>query len=450
MNQPFDASFEDFFDAQFDSRYQSLIAAGKTAAQAKNWREAIAQFSAAIDYSPRLAEGYYRRGLAQFDSGNAQLAAFDYGKALELLPDYADALYGQALARLVLGHLVGAIADLTRLNELEPKNAAAFELHGTVLRKQGKNQMAVHQFRKAAELYLERRSPEDVKRCLAQINKLKPKDYVVPNTQVKANTPAPLANPEQFYGLCLERAEKGDVKGALAELDWAMRVDGQDGAALTCRGMVKLKLEDWMGAIADFNSALLGNPDDIMAIRNRARAKLLGGDFLGAETDLERAAMKNPDDPFVFAIRGEIAQAKGDYLGAIAAYGEAIDRDDQKPKFYLARAQAYARIEELKRALEDYQRAATFYSETEQWEEYRNTLEAMKKLQSSVPTGARMATSENTPAENPLKQRLRYLVGGQWAIAERLIEQAKAHWPGMPEDWYIEKVLYDLERDRPN
>ena len=400
-----------------DQQYDALIDAGKAAAQDKNWEEAIAQFSAAIDYSPLLAEGDYRRGVAQFDSGNSQLAAFDYGKALERFADYPEALYGRALVRVVLGHLVGAIADLTRLIEISPTHAAAHELQGTVLRKQGKREMAVNSFRKAAELYLDGRSPEDVKRCLAQMEKLKPRGVAAAKSTVEPEKPAPLANPEQFYGLCLERAEKGDVKGALAELDWAMELDGQDGAALTCRGMVKLKLEDWMGAIADFNAALAVNPDDMAAVRNRARAKLLGGDFGGAETDLERAATADPEDPFVFAIRGEIAQAKGDYLGAIAAYGEAIERDDQKPKFFLARAQAYARIEELKRALEDYQRAATFYSETEQWDEYRKTLEAMKKLQSSVPTGAQTATSENTPAENPLKQRLRYLVGGQWALA---------------------------------
>ncbi len=437
-----------------DQHYNALIAAGKAAAQAKNWDAAIAQFSAAIDYSPLLAEGYYRRGLAQFDAGKAQLAAFDYGKALDRYADYPEALYGRALVRVVLGHLVGAIADLTRLIEISPDHAAAHELQGTVLRKQGKTEMAVNSFRKAAELYLNQRSPKDVKRCLAQVEKLKPRTSTATTaTTAAANVnpqkPAPLANPEQFYGQCLERAEKGDIKGALAELDWAMQLDGQDGAALTCRGMVKLKLDDWMGAIADFNGALQVNPEDMAAVRNRARAKLLGGDFGGAETDLERAATKNPDDPFVFAIRGEIAQAKGDYLGAIAAYGEAIQRDDQKPKFYLARAQAYARIEELKRALEDYQKAATYYSETEQWDDYRKTLDAMKKLQSSVPTGAQTATDESTPAENPLKQRLRYLVGGQWALAERLIDQAKAQWPGMPEDWYIEKVLYDLERDRP-
>ncbi|MGD1938247.1 MAG: tetratricopeptide repeat protein [Cyanophyceae cyanobacterium] len=431
-----------------DQQYDALIAAGKEAAKNKNWTEAIAQFSAAIDLCPNLAEGYYHRGLAQFDAGQSQLAAFDYGKALELLPDYPEALYGRALVRVVLGHLVGAIADLTRLIEISPDHAAAHELQGTVLRKQGKRELAINSFRKAAELYLDRRLPEDVKRCLAQIEKLKPRTEGTAPT-AKAENPAPLANPEQFYGQCLERAEKGDAKGAMAELDWAMQLDGQDGAALTCRGIVKLKLEDWMGAIADFNAALQINPEDMAAVRNRARAKLLGGDFGGAQTDLERAAQTNPDDPFVFAIRGEIAQAKGDYLGAIKFYGEAIERDDQKPKFYLARAQGYARIEELKRALEDYQHAATFYSENDQWDEYRKTLEAMKKLQSSVPTSAQTASADNTPAKNPLKQRLRYLVGGQWALAERLIDQAKDHWPGMPEDWYIEKVLYDLERDRP-
>lgn len=47
-----------------------------------------------------------------------------------------------------------------------------------------------------------------------------------------------------------------------------------------------------------------------------------------------------------------------------------------------------------------------------------------------------------------LRQRLLRLVGGYWEIAQRLIDQAKRYYPGMSEEWYMEKVIDDLERDR--
>ncbi|MEA5600783.1 ABC transporter permease [Nostoc sp. UHCC 0252] len=45
-----------------------------------------------------------------------------------------------------------------------------------------------------------------------------------------------------------------------------------------------------------------------------------------------------------------------------------------------------------------------------------------------------------------LKNRLIAKLSGDTAEVERLIEQAKETYPGMPENWYCERVLDDLER----
>lgn len=51
-------------------------------------------------------------------------------------------------------------------------------------------------------------------------------------------------------------------------------------------------------------------------------------------------------------------------------------------------------------------------------------------------------------SHNRMKSRLISLLGGDAAAADRLIEQAKQNYPGMPEDWYWERTIADLERDR--
>jgi hypothetical protein len=51
-------------------------------------------------------------------------------------------------------------------------------------------------------------------------------------------------------------------------------------------------------------------------------------------------------------------------------------------------------------------------------------------------------------SDSYLKNRLIAKLSGDTAAAERLIEQAKETYPGMPENWYCERVLDDLERDR--
>ena len=68
------------------------------------------------------------------------------------------------------------------------------------------------------------------------------------------------------------------------------------------------------------------------------------------------------------------------------------------------------------------------------------------------PLQALNPTIPNQPDEevtgNYLKNRLIARLSGDVAAAERLIEQAKQNVPGMPENWYCEKVLNELDQDQ--
>jgi len=70
--------------------------------------------------------------------------------------------------------------------------------------------------------------------------------------------------------------------------------------------------------------------------------------------------------------------------------------------------------------------------------------EPLQVLNPSIP---------NQPDEevtgNYLKNRLIARLSGDVAAAERLIEQAKQNVPGMPENWYCEKVLNELDQEQP-
>lgn len=50
-------------------------------------------------------------------------------------------------------------------------------------------------------------------------------------------------------------------------------------------------------------------------------------------------------------------------------------------------------------------------------------------------------------ARDTRKQLLR-LVGGNAAVAQRLVSDLQARNPGRPEQWCWEKAIYDIERDR--
>ena len=74
------------------------------------------------------------------------------------------------------------------------------------------------------------------------------------------------------------------------------------------------------------------------------------------------------------------------------------------------------------------------------WQLRREPLQAIKP---SIPNQV-----DEEVTGNYLKNRLIARLSGDVAAAERLIEQAKQNVPGMPENWYCEKVLNELDQDQ--
>jgi hypothetical protein len=55
----------------------------------------------------------------------------------------------------------------------------------------------------------------------------------------------------------------------------------------------------------------------------------------------------------------------------------------------------------------------------------------------------------SSPKANPqLQSQLLNMVGGNREIAHRLVNFARANKPGQSENWYLEKAIEDLVRDR--
>ncbi len=74
----------------------------------------------------------------------------------------------------------------------------------------------------------------------------------------------------------------------------------------------------------------------------------------------------------------------------------------------------------------------------------RNALGAHNQLS----LGGRWATAGNKQVSPQVRHKLRLLLGNHQPTVDRLVDQARWKNPGESEQWYWEKVLYDLERDR--
>ena len=67
-----------------------------------------------------------------------------------------------------------------------------------------------------------------------------------------------------------------------------------------------------------------------------------------------------------------------------------------------------------------------------------------RRLPLNLPTGF---PRQGRP-DRQLEHRLMQLLRGDRTAAQRLLDRAREQNPGRPENWYWEKVIYDLERDR--
>jgi tetratricopeptide (TPR) repeat protein len=273
---------------------------------------------------------------------------------------------------------------------------------------------------------------------LESIKQLQPKPQITPVTSTLIK-PLTITSEGDYFKQLIQKAENGHIREALDSLSWALQVDSEDGKAYCCRGIIRCKQENYREAIADFNQAIKFKFQDAIVYRNRGKARLQIGDNQGAIADFNQALTIEPEETengMTYIARGNAYRSAGNHLEAITDYNKALEINPND-------AHAYSHIEEMKLAINDYQKAASIFCEQEDWQNYQTVLDSLKKI--TVPN-----QEEKQSRSKILQQRLLRLVGGYWGMAERLIQEAQYNYPGMSDDWYLEKVIYDIEQERGN
>jgi tetratricopeptide (TPR) repeat protein len=345
----------------------------------QDYRGAIDFFSQAIALDPYNVEALYRRGLAYVKIGNFHGAVFDYSDALKIDNNRLELYYARAFVRLQLQNFSGALTDIEAAIVLNFNYAPSYQMRGVIQQKLAQRQLAISSFKKAAKLYLIAKDKENCRICLEKIEQLQPKPLSLTNTN-----PSPdrtISKTPEFYSQILQRAEKGDIMGAIADLDWAIATDDKDARAYCCRGIIKAKQGDIRAAIADLNIAIQFNDRDLIAYRNRGRMRHQIKDFIGAQGDLDRAVELDEREILNYIERGKLRTAMGNYEDAIADFSHAIEIDIKSSEAYLHRAHAYSHQEEMAKAIADYQTAISQYSNKADWRNYELALASLQKFQ---------------------------------------------------------------------
>jgi tetratricopeptide (TPR) repeat protein len=299
-----------------------------------------------IDIGPKPddAEGFLDRAGARGFNGDMNGAIADLSRAIDLDPKSKLAVYRRGAFKLQKGDYDGAIADLSRAIELSPNTADYYSDRGLAKLRKCDNDGAIVDFTRAIEL--------DPKNAIAYRNR------------------------------ALAKNIKGDADGALADYNRAIDLDPKNASAFNSRGVIKKSKGDLDGAIADFTKAIELNDKLTIAYKNRGEAKQAKGDAAGANEDLKRAGELDPrlrDEESSadhvdrstakgkekesaasvedFFNRAGVKKAAGDLDGAIADYDRAIQLDPKDAAIYNNRGLAKQEKGDLDAAIVDFNRA---------------------------------------------------------------------------------------------
>jgi tetratricopeptide (TPR) repeat protein len=194
-----------------------------------------------------------------------------------------------------------------------------------------------------------------------------------------------------YYYSGVNREDRGDWAGALADYTKAIELNPNYAFAYNNRGVVKKTNGDLTGALADENKAIELDPNIVEAWYNRGFVKRVKGDLEGALADETRAIELKPDfaqawynrglvkhargelgdalADFTKAIGlkanfaqawygcGAVKQAQGDPNGALVAYTKAIELDPKRAAVYHSRGCLHYDNHEFADALADFQKA---------------------------------------------------------------------------------------------
>lgn len=333
-----------------------------------------------------MHEAFYQQGMAQAEAGAWQPALQLFDQALQHCPDWSDAYYQRGRMHFKLNQFEAAIADYTR---------------------------------------------------------------------------ALLADPTSFnaiYARAFAQLSTGNLEVAVADLKDAIRLQPGASTAYHLLGTIRQKQGQIDKAIASYKKAgeLYLDQQDIESCRRCL--DLIRRLQSSAPTSANLPTLPSPVTPEEF-LQQAVAKAKSQGpASAIEDLNWAIQIDPQDVRAYVCRAQLRTAIDDLWGAISDYRQAARLYLDQANKimaKQMLDQIELLKPRQTRITQAQTVRRSSRLirhgtggRVSGTVQRRLLRLVGDDRRIAAGLVERLRQKYPGMSEDWYWEKAIYDLERDR--
>lgn len=313
-------------------------------------KEAISDYSKAIELNPEFVEAYNNRGNSYSDLEQYDKALADYNKAIELRPNFASAYNNRGNVYRNLGELDKAVNDYNIAIDLDPDEANSYSNRGLAYYELRDFDRAIDDYSKAIELDPTHAASYN-NRGVAYVDTERYEE-ALEDLNVAIELDNRLAIAYNNRGVVYYRLQKHDR--ALRDFNRALEIESNLVKAYYNRGLTNLAKEAYYAAIEDLTKALELDPVFHEAHNPRGVAyKAL--DLLNeALTDFSKAITTIPEDPIPYANRGETYLAQKKFNLAIADFTQSLVLEHPEPaKVFFLRGIAYWRAEEFSQALSD-------------------------------------------------------------------------------------------------
>lgn len=220
--------------------------------------------------------------------------------------EQAGQLVEQAISQINARQFDDAIASLNKAIEIDHQSAEASFQRAGILADAGQDQLALSDYSRAVEL-----GPNDVR-------------Y------------------RNMRGLFL--LTRSQLDSAMADFNEAVKIDPKYIQAWNNRGLVKLAKADFRSAIDDFNKAVEIDPTYADGFNNRGFAWFKLEIYDKAMQDFDRTLELKPGYVNALNNRGMLNLRIKKHQQAITDFSEAIRNDENNPKHYQNRMNAYTAL----------------------------------------------------------------------------------------------------------
>lgn len=327
--------------AQKTRESEQLLEKGVTLYEQKQYNEALAVFTEALQKDASFADAYLHRAYTKERLNDLEGAITDYNIYLELKPDRPEAIFGRGLLYYRTNRFEQAKADFIKVNSLPPGETTTI-FYQQRASAQGSHQIMTTQGSMKALLLSYLGSTET-----------KMNHYQQAITYLDSAIVLEPKVADYYVNRGLAKEGLNDVQAAIVDYKMALTLQSNHPVALLNLGILERKVlgkteVDYLEYAIDSDSSMLA------PYLERAFQRMEGGYYKGALEDYIKALEISPKDPEIWLNCGLVREKLADLKGAFIDYTKAIELNEKFEKAWLNRGNVLGKMGRHQDAVEDY------------------------------------------------------------------------------------------------